>query len=279
MRRSPTTRTTMCDLAGGVTVIFSREGPAGEIGRIAVARAGEAYGAVRETTLDDQLEMVPANVRRGDRAERHPVFPPFAVERLNVPLGAEQAFVDDVKREYLDLIIDHPETLSLLTDPRQRLVISPNWRLHSSGVSDPVTESFTIGRNHGTYLAQIGLTSPTYWPAVPVIVAVLDNGFDDKYWVGSPLPVPVGTGMDLIGGDAGESGHGTLVAALVAASAPGATVEPIRMGWPGEHGVGRRTRPGEGRPARSRRHHLELPAVAGRRQLRQLRSCSLGRQI
>jgi hypothetical protein len=44
-----------------------------------------------------------------------------------------------------------------------------------------------------------------------------------------PAPVPVKAGQDLIVGDSSTSGHGTLVAALIASSAPGAEVIPVRM--------------------------------------------------
>ncbi|MCU1430776.1 MAG: Subtilase family [Actinomycetia bacterium] len=64
-------------------------------------------------------------------------------------------------------------------------------------------------------------------------------------WSGAPQLVHVGAGADLIPGDPSTAGHGTLVAALIADSAPSADVEPIRMGgtdsteWDALHALAR----------------------------------------
>ena len=187
---------------------------------------------------------MPAAVRDGEHPRAAKVEVPFALEMYHVRRGLEQSFTDEIRSEYLDLVIRHPNVISSLADPDNRLVISPNNRLHPA-VVDPVTDPFTIGPHHSTYLAQIGLSYPTQFPTEPVTVAVLDNGFDDTFWDGAPSPVPVGAGLDLVTGDVGTNGHGTLMAALITESAPGASVVPIRMGgdetteWDAMHAIAR----------------------------------------
>ncbi len=188
---------------------------------------------------------MPYAVRKGGHPGPAYVELPFAVELYDVGAGQEQSFTDDLKSEYLDLVIRHPDILPQLADPDSRLVISPISRLHAAALVDPVTEPFTIGTHHSTYLAQIGLAQPTQYPADPVTVAVLDNGFDETFWDGAPSPIQVGAGLDIVTGDAGTQGHGTLMAALITESAPGASVVPIRMGgeetteWDAMHAIAR----------------------------------------
>jgi hypothetical protein len=237
----------MCDLAGGVIAVSPEEGPAAQIAQVALARVGEASGARIEATLRDSLEQRPANVRPGPHRERrHPASLPYHVQLITVEQGAEISFVDEVRREYLDLVVNHPELIpDLANRPAQRLAVAPNWRLHQAAVQEAVADPFVIGANHQTYLIQMNFTTPTISPADPVVVAVLDNGFDDKWWSGAPSPVPVGNGMDLLPNDSGSSGHGTLVSALIAETAPGAVIEPIRMGgddsteWDALHALAR----------------------------------------
>jgi hypothetical protein len=239
--------TTMCDLAGGAIAAVPREGPPAELARLALQRAMDRYGSRVGTTLEEELAQVPANVRAGERRPRAAnTWPPFDVLKIDVPLGAELSMVDEARSEYLTLLIDHPEAIQwLANDPSQRMAVAPNWKLHVAALKEAVANPFTIGANHPTYLRQMGLSSPTLNPTDPVTVAVLDNGFDDAFWSGAPSPVPIGPGLDLIPGGAGSSGHGTLVSALIAESAPGAVVEPIRMGgddsteWDALHALAR----------------------------------------
>jgi Subtilase family len=238
----------MCDLAGGVTVVVPHGGGAEpELARLAVERVAERYGARERTTMHDQLGRVLPFVRQG---RGHPmpadVYVPFDLERIDVEAGLELSFVDDLRRDYLALVLDRPDVVpGLAANPELRLAASPNWALRPAALADPVTEPFTFGQHHATYLSRMGLSNPTSSPATRPIVAVLDNGFDDTYWSGAPTPIPVGTGTDLIPADASTSGHGTLVAAIVADAAPGADVEPIRMGgdesteWDALHALAR----------------------------------------
>lgn len=237
----------MCDAAGGVIAAYPRYGAARELAGRALWSVGERYGIDHGHSLDEELHSVPFAVRPGrSHPTRATVSVPFVVERYDVEVGLEQAFTDDMKSAYLNLIIEHPDLIGEIAEPGNRLVIAPNMRLHPAAVADPVPEPFTIGANHTAYLRHLGLAQPVPHPRIAVTVAVLDNGFEDSWWSGAPTPVPIGSsGMDLIPGDGSTSGHGTLMGALIAESAPGATIEPIRMGgsdsteWDAIHALAR----------------------------------------
>jgi hypothetical protein len=198
----------------------------------------ERYQARVRTTLDNELHTRPANVRAGPHSYLGPPpMIPFDVQLFDVEPGAELSFVDELRSAYLTQVLLHPELASTLAgDPNLVLAAAPNWRLHASAVAEAVPAPFTLGPHHSGYLSTIGLAGVGSSAASGITVAVLDNGFDDQFWQGAPAPIPVSCGhdlIDLIPGDDSTSGHGTLVAAVVASSAPGANVVPVRMA--GQH--------------------------------------------
>ena len=148
-----------------------------------------------------------------------------------------------MRREYLDIVLNHPDVVFELSEQTSRLSISPNWRLHQAGVADPVDEPFTLGAYHPNYVSHLGLSGHT--GAHQVKVAILDNGFDQAYWQAASSAGQVNSGYDLIPGDLSSSGHGTLIAAIIRSSVPSAIIEPIRMGgtesteWDALHALSR----------------------------------------
>lgn len=229
----------MCDFVGG-RVIVTRprgDGPAAGAAVRALRSMAERYGLRRLLSLDDLIEKTPAFVRevlrRYHKSEGESGFrrTPFLVELAMVQPGAELSFVDELRNVYLDFALNDANAAEeLAKSPHQRLNASPNWRLYTAaGTPEAVPDPFTIGHNHSAYLRQVGLDSAKPNEASGITVAVLDNGFDKSFWQSAPSPPPVAPGADLISGDASTSGHGTLVAALIASSAPGADVVPIRM--------------------------------------------------
>lgn len=186
--------------------------------------------------LDDLMEQVPASAREGQWRDRKSKGnwvesrPKFQVELARVQPGTELSFVDELRAVYLDVALSDTAAIGEIVNSRhQQLHASPNWRLHpAAGIPEAVPDPFTI-RNHSAYLKLLGLDRAVANEAAGITVAVLDNGFDSSFWQGAPSPTPVAAGQDLIFGDASTSGHGTLVAALIASSAPGADVVPFRM--------------------------------------------------
>lgn len=237
----------MCDAAGGVIAAYPRDGAARELVGRALREVGGRYGIDHGHSLDQELDSVPFAARTGrTHPNRASVSLPFVVERYDVEAGLEQAFTDEMRSAYLGLVIEHPDVIAEVADPGNRLAIAPNMRLHPAAVADPVPEPFTIGANHTAYLTHLGLARPVTNPWGTATVAVLDNGFEDSWWSGAPTPIPISSsGMDLIPGDGSTSGHGTLMGALIAESAPGAAIEPIRMGgshsteWDALHALAR----------------------------------------
>lgn len=238
----------MCDLAGGVIVSYPVEGPGFALAMSAIETASARYGAHFVTSLADRLDAVPPPAWISASSTTPLGVPPsipFAVDLIDVEAGAELSLVDEMRAAYLDAVLSQPAVATQLSDPSRRLAVSPNWKLHSSGVAEAVPEAFTLSSNHATYLAKVGLNSAQPNEASDITVAVLDNGFESSYWLQAPTPIPVQSGFDLISGDTSTSGHGTLVAAIIAASAPGADVVPLRMAgtdsteWDTLHALGR----------------------------------------
>jgi hypothetical protein len=234
----------MCDLAGGgVLVGHPVAGPAAEIAYSTLERVAERYGGRRRTSLAERLDQpAPPVWSEGERPreeqavaqrprEEQAVALPFDVDLVEVPEGSELSFVDEIRSEYLEAVLHHEELLTLLAgSPELRLSAAANWTfVPSSGVMDPVDEPFAFGPHHDFYRNQLGLHQAWYPQAENILVAVLDNGFDGSLLPQDALVETVDPGMDVIAGDAGTSGHGTLVASLVAAAAPGVRVTPIRM--------------------------------------------------
>jgi hypothetical protein len=209
------------------------DGPAAMAALRALQSMAERYEAHVLSNLDDLIAEVPASAREGKSRYRKSGFPrtPFQVELARVQPGAELSFVDELRGVYLDIALNDTKAIAELVQNRhQQLHAAPNWRLHpAAGTPEAVPHPFTIGPNHSAYLKQVGLDTAVPNEASGITVAVLDNGFDNSFWRGAPSPSPVAAGQDLISGDASSSGHGTLVAALIASSAPGADVVPIRM--------------------------------------------------
>jgi hypothetical protein len=243
----------MCDLGSGeVIVTFGHEGAAQEVALRSLNFLSERYGSSRKQSLNQALEQEwpsaweshTGEVRSPD-AGTAPALP-FRGELWGVEIGSELSFVDELRSLYLELVLQDPTAIKeAAKNPDLRLTVSPNWRLHpAAGVAEAVTEPFKLSSSHSSYLKVIGLDKAGYADAQGITVAVLDNGFDNNFWVNSPSPVPVSSGKDLISGDTSTSGHGTLVAALVAESAPGATVVPLRMAgqesteWDALHALG-----------------------------------------
>jgi hypothetical protein len=229
----------MCDFVGGQVIVTRPrgDGPAARVALAALGAVSERYGAGPLQSLDNLMEQPPPSVREreghGRKSEHKSEFfrPPFYVELAKVRAGEELSFVDELRGIYLDFALSDTKAIADLVNNRnQQLHTSPNWRLHlAAGTPEAVSDPFTISSNHSAYLKQIGLDRAKPNEAAGVTVAVLDNGFDNKFWPAAPTPSPVAASQDLISGDASTSGHGTLVAALIASSAPGANVVPIRM--------------------------------------------------
>ena len=220
------------------------DGPGREAAEIALRIVAERYRSERIATLQEQLDSEVPVVHGMGLAGPAKIKLPFDVRLYGTPHGQEQSFADDVRAEYLDLILGHPSMAAALTDPGSRMSVAPNLRLYQAGLPDPVPEPFSIGTHHASFTTALGLTGSA--PAGrTTTVAVLDNGFDDTMWSGVPSPVPVGSGLDLIPGAAGTSGHGTLVAALISQATSAAFVVPIRMGgsdateWDAMHALAR----------------------------------------
>jgi len=216
----------MCDFVGGQVIVTrpGGDGPAAMAALRSLRSLADRYGVHVLRNLHDLLQKAPA-------AEREYEAPPFLVELASVQPGAELSFVDELRGMYLDIALNDGEAIAdLVMNRNQQLHASPNWRLHTAaGTPEAVPDPFTISRNHSSYLKQLGLDRAKPNEAAGITVAVLDNGFDNSYWQGAPSPSPVAAGQDLISGDVSTSGHGTLIAALIASSAPGANVVPLRM--------------------------------------------------
>jgi hypothetical protein len=228
----------MCDFVGGQVIVTRPrgDGPAARVAWAALSALSERYGARPLQNLDNLMEQPPSaweREGRGRKSEHKSEFsrPPFHVELAEVRYGEELSFAEELRGLYLDFALSDIKAIAdLVNDRTQQLHIAPNWRLHpAAGTPEAVLDPFTISRNHSAYLKQIGLDRAKPNEAAGVTVAVLDNGFDNKFWRAAPTPSLVAAGHDLITGDASTSGHGTLVAALIASSAPGANVIPIRM--------------------------------------------------
>jgi len=229
----------MCDFVGGQVVVTRPrgDGPAAAVALAALRAISERYEVRLLQNLDTLMEQPLPAAQKVEGHERRPegkwVFsrPPFHVELAKVPDGEELSFVDELRGVYFDFALSDTRTIADLVHNRnQQLHASPNWKLHTAaGTPEAVPDPFTISGNHPTYLRQVGLDTAKPGEAAGITVAVLDNGFDSTFWPGSPTPSPVAAGQDLISGDASTSGHGTLVAALIAESAPGADVIPLRM--------------------------------------------------
>lgn len=228
----------MCDLVEGQVIVTRPrgDGPAASASLRALDSLVERYRARVLYSLDDLLDQYQTiedsqwreHDSEGDSGFRRT---PFHLELANIEPGTELSFVDELRGAYLDIILKDPKAIAeLVRDRKQLLHASPNWRLYTAaGTPEAVSAPFTIGSNHFAYLRQVGLDTAALNEASGITVAVLDNGFDSNFWQGAPSPVPIAPSVDLIPGDASSSGHGTLVAALVASSAPGADVVPIRM--------------------------------------------------
>jgi hypothetical protein len=227
----------MCEISpGSVLVAHPTEGPGAELAYAALEAVTRRYPAERSDSLLTRLER-PAHPAWPDGpanpARDGPARPSFDVDLMRVTPGSEIAYADELRRAYLDLVLARPDTAPLLAaDPELRLAASPNWTYTSAaGIADELNQPFTLGPDTPRYLQQLRLNEA--WGGYGQTVAVLDNGFDPGL-LATQAPVPgVSRGEDLIGGDAGTSGHGTVVATLVAMAAPGARVVPIRMG--GDH--------------------------------------------
>jgi hypothetical protein len=236
----------MCDLAGGVLVALPHEGPGRQLAENALEISLTPFDRTEGRTLRSELGR--PRPRGEDTHAVHDVFP-FEVRLLDVPEGTELSIAAAVQATYLDLALNsHPETLDAIArEPMQRLAVAPNWKLHpSAGVNEVVPEHFRLGAHHPNYLKMLGLDNPQPGDGDGITVAVLDNGYDRTYWEDVPSPTaPIGDSIDLVPGGAGTSVHGTLVAAIAAASCPGATIEPIRMAgddsteWDALHAIAR----------------------------------------
>src|SRR5438105_144619 len=103
-RMKPTTpgMETMCDIgAGQVIVKRPPEGPGAELAFAAVERAGVGYGAhviesLRSTLSVPAVALWHSDRPRHDDSGRWAETPPFLLELVDVPPGAEQAFIEDL---------------------------------------------------------------------------------------------------------------------------------------------------------------------------------------
>jgi len=227
----------MCDFAGGQAIaLWPREGPAAGVAWRALESVLKQYGGRVRRNLDNFPGGAAPPVWKGgapsrlsDRGRKF-LTSPFQVYLLSVPHGEELSFVEQVRGAYVDEAVRDADAVRQLADRDQRLAVSPNWRLHpAAGVPEAVTAPFALGANHAEYLKRIGLMNASANDAAGITVAVLDNGFDPAFWLKAPPNPPISSGQDLIAGDTSSSGHGTLVAALIASSAPAANIVPIRM--------------------------------------------------
>jgi Subtilase family len=225
----------MCEISPGTALVgHPIEGPGAGLASAALEAVAGRYGASRLTSLRTQLAHPAEPVwpeGPGEPTDAHQgVSLPFDVDLIGVTPGSELAFVDELRRGYLEEVLNHPNDVPLLAkEPALRLAASPNWMYTSAaGIADKVNEPFTLGPHTASYQQSLGLG----WPEAGKrqVVAVLDNGFNPALLPNSDAPAGVKQGRDLIGGDAGTSGHGTLVATIVALAAPEALIEPIRMG-------------------------------------------------
>jgi hypothetical protein len=229
----------MCDFVGGQVIVTRPrgDGPAAAVASAALGIVNERYGVRLLQRLDNLMEEPLPFARKVEGHERTSegkwAFsrPPFHVELAKVRDGDELSFVDELRGVYFDFALSDRKTIADLVHNRdQQLHASPNWKLYTAaGTPEAVPDPFRISGNHPAYLRQVGLHTAMPKEAAGITVAVLDNGFDSTFWRGSPTPSPVATSQDLISGDSSTSGHGTLVAALIAESAPGANVVPLRM--------------------------------------------------
>lgn len=226
--------TTMCEISPGSALVgHPTEGPGAELAFAALEAVTQRYRAERSDSLMTRLERPadpvwpdgPPNPTRAGQSRL-----PFDVDLMHVEPGAELAFVDELRRAYLDLVLAHLDAAPLLaTEPGMRLTASPNWTYTSAaGIADELNESFILGPNTSSYLQKLRLDGR--WGGQGQVVAVLDNGFNPDLLPRNAAVPEVSRGADLIGGDAGTSGHGTVVGTLVAVAAPGVSVVPIRMG-------------------------------------------------
>jgi hypothetical protein len=226
----------MCDLVSGQVIVTRprADGAAADVATGALSRVLERYHGTQMASLDELLAQPPDPAWGGSSySNPSPGYYnlPFKVELLNVDKGAELSFVEDLGIEYFDSVLSNLHAVwELAKDANQRLSASPNWRLHpAAGVGEAVSDPFQVSSSHRSYLKMIGLHTSGSQEAAGITVAVLDNGFDSNFWQSAPAPVPVAGGLDLIPQDVSTLGHGTLVSALVALSAPGADVIPVRM--------------------------------------------------
>jgi hypothetical protein len=227
----------MCDFVPGQLIVMRPrgDGPAAATALRSLRAAIERNipGNSPEPTSLDELRSMPGKpVWEGSYSKQpriDPTTPPFILELHTVPKGTELSIAEEIRSNFFEAALTSENAVrAIARDPFQRLRVSPNWFLHpAAGSPDVVPAPFTL-TNHAACLMQIGL-NPNPNEAQGITVAVLDNGFDSTFWSGSPLPPPVAAGQDLIPADPSSSGHGTLVAALIAESAPGANVVPIRM--------------------------------------------------
>jgi hypothetical protein len=243
----------MCEIGGGVIVL--RPGPdergyefaADTVGRVA-ERYGASIGTNLASELDRDLPSVWDSPNGSIAPHRHgPVPQRFTLEHVAVEPGTELMFADELRSAYYEPIFSHPLLFDEVANG-VRLAVSPNWRYFAGAVSDGVSEPFMIGTNHAHYLAHLGIPDPPVDTGAGVRVAVLDNGFDPAWWQGLPSSTRIGSGIDLVDGDASTRGHGTLITALVASVAPGASIEPVRMAgsdsteWDVLHAIARAVR-------------------------------------
>lgn len=226
--------TTMCEISpGGALVGHPTEGPAADLANAALDAVIPRYQAERSDSLMTRLERPTDPVwpdRHPDPTRDGQAGPPFDVDLMQLEPGSELAFVDELRRAYLDVVLARPDAAPLLArEPRMRLTASPNWTYTSAaGIADELNEPFILGPNTPSYLQKLRLD--TRWGGQGQVVAVLDNGFNPDLLPKKAAVPEISQGADLIGGDAGTSGHGTVVATLVAVAAPGVSVVPIRMG-------------------------------------------------
>lgn len=228
----------MCDFEAGQLIVMRPigDGPAAIAALRTLQSTAERYGAHRRADLDGLLASFPPPAwhapSKSDQphTSRQSVRKPFYVELMSVPEGAELSVAEEIRNEFLDAAATDEKALREISSSRyQRLHVSPNWRMYTTtGTPEIVSGPFTLV-NHHAYLKRVGLDTAAPGEAQGITVAVLDNGFAAHFWSGAPSPPPVAAGQDLIPSDTSTAGHGTLVAALIAASAPGANVVPIRM--------------------------------------------------